>query len=297
LTCLKGLLWLIWFLTFISGQLKLSEFLDKVVVVTGAGRGLGRSHAIEFAKRGAKVVVNDLGGAVDGTGSGNTAQAVVDEIVEFGGTAIADTNSVAEVDGAQNIIDTAVSTFGTIDILVNNAGILRDKTFLNVSAENFKAVLDVHLMGAVYVTSAAWPVMAKKGFGRIVLTSSESGIFGNFGQSNYATAKMGLVGLMNVLKLEGGRKGIFTNCLAPGARTRMTESLPAQSGGIPQQVSPAVLYLCSDDAPNGIILQASGGRFSILKMCHGESIDLGESVDYETFIKHSDRIISSNIID
>ena len=271
----------------------MSDFIDKVVVVTGAGRGLGRSHAIEFAKRGAKVVVNDLGGAVDGTGSGNTAQAVVDEITKLGGTAIANTNSVAEVDGAHNIIETAVSTFGTIDILVNNAGILRDKTFLNVSTENFKAVLDVHLMGAVYVTSAAWPVMAQNGYGRIVLTSSESGIFGNFGQSNYATAKMGLVGLMNVLKLEGARKGIFTNCLAPGARTRMTESLPAQSGGIPQQVSPAVLYLCSEAAPNGIILQASGGRFSILKMCQGESFDLGESVDYETFVEHVDSIISS----
>ena len=270
--------------------------MDKVVVVTGAGRGLGRSHAIEFAKRGAKVVVNDLGGAVDGTGSGNTAQAVVDEITQLGGTAIANTNSVAEEEGAQHIIDSAVSHFGTIDILVNNAGILRDKTFLNVSKENFRAVLDVHLMGAVYVTRAAWPVMAEKGYGRIVFTSSESGIFGNFGQSNYATAKMGLVGLMNVLKLEGARKGIFTNCLAPGARTRMTESLPAQSGGVPQQVSPAVLYLCSEGAPYGIILQASGGRFSILKMCHGESVDLGESVDYETFVQHADQIISSDII-
>jgi NAD(P)-dependent dehydrogenase (short-subunit alcohol dehydrogenase family) len=274
----------------------LSDFIDKVVVVTGAGRGLGRSHAIEFAKRGAKVVVNDLGGAVDGTGSGNTAQAVVDEIIQLGGKAIANTDSVAEVEGAQKIIDSAVSHYGTVDILVNNAGILRDKTFLNISKENFKAVLDVHLMGAVYVTSAAWPVMAKKGYGRIVFTSSESGIFGNFGQSNYATAKMGLVGLMNVLKLEGARKGIFTNCLAPGARTRMTESLPDQNNGVPEQVSPAVLYLCSEDAPNGIILQASGGRFSILKMCHGESVDLGEFVDYETFVQHADQIISSDMI-
>jgi NAD(P)-dependent dehydrogenase (short-subunit alcohol dehydrogenase family) len=260
------------------------EFEDKVVIVTGAGRGLGRSHAIEFARRGAKVVVNDSGGGVDGTGSSNTAQSVVDEITEFGGIAIANTASVAIVSEAQSIVNTAMDTFGSVDILINNAGILRDKTFTNVTMDNFRAVLDVHLLGSVYVTKAAWPVMSSNGWGRIVLTSSGSGIFGNFGQANYGTAKMGLLGFMNVLKLEGAKRGIRTNCLAPGATTRMTEGLP--SGilrGKPEQVSPAVLYLSSDDAPNGVILQASGGNFSILKMCVNEGIELGDDVDYETF--------------
>lgn len=259
-----------------------NTFEEKVVVVTGAGRGLGRSHALHFARRGAKVLVNDLGGAVDGTGSGNTAQAVVDEILEMGGTAVANTASVALEDGARSIIDDAVRHFGTVDILVNNAGILRDKTFANVSMENFRAVLDVHLMGSVFVTQAAWPVMASKGWGRVVFTSSGSGIFGNFGQSNYAAAKMGLVGLMNVLKLEGIRKGIRVNCLAPGATTRMTESLPSgMARGSPELVSPAVMYLCSERAPNGIILQAANGRFSVLRMCMNQGVDLGDSATYE----------------
>ncbi|MCB1693302.1 MAG: SDR family NAD(P)-dependent oxidoreductase [Pseudomonadales bacterium] len=272
-----------------------SEFKDKVVVVTGAGRGLGRSHAIEFARRGACVVVNDLGGAVDGTGSGNTAQGVVDEITSFGGTAFASTASVATEEGGKTIIGDAVARFGTVDILVNNAGILRDKTFANVTMENFRAVLDVHLMGAVYVTSAAWPIMSAKGWGRVVFTSSGSGIFGNFGQSNYAAAKMGLIGLMNVLKLEGIRKGIRVNCLAPGASTRMTEGLPSgMDRGSPSLVSPAVLYLCSEDAPNGVIMQASNGRFSILKMCVNRGVDLGEEVTYERLAAAVDDIVNDS---
>lgn len=272
-----------------------SEFKDKVVVVTGAGRGLGRSHAIEFARRGACVVVNDLGGAVDGTGSGNTAQGVVDEIASFGGTAFASTASVATEEGGKTIIGDAVARFGTVDILVNNAGILRDKTFANVTMENFRAVLDVHLMGAVYVTSAAWPIMSAKGWGRVVFTSSGSGIFGNFGQSNYAAAKMGLIGLMNVLKLEGIRKGIRVNCLAPGASTRMTEGLPSgMDRGSPSLVSPAVLYLCSEDAPNGVIMQASNGRFSILKMCVNRGVDLGEEVTYERLAAAVDDIVNDS---
>ncbi|MEX2326274.1 MAG: SDR family NAD(P)-dependent oxidoreductase [Pseudomonadales bacterium] len=271
------------------------DFEDKVVVVTGAGRGLGRSHAIEFARRGASVVVNDLGGAVDGTGSGNTAQAVVNEIKALGGIAVANTASVALEDGAQSIINDAVSHFGTVHIVVNNAGILRDKTFANVTMENFRAVLDVHLMGSVYVTSAAWPHMVRQGWGRVVLTSSGSGIFGNFGQSNYAAAKMGLVGLMNVLKLEGIRKGIRVNCLAPGATTRMTESLPTgMDRGSPSLVSPAVLYLCSEDAPNGVILQASNGKFAILRMCMNQAIDLGDGVTYETLAEGIDELLNDN---
>ena len=266
-----------------------SDFQDKVVIVTGAGRGLGRSHALEFAKRGARVVVNDLGGAVDGTGTGVTAQSVVEEILEAGGKAVANTASVAEEAGAESIVEDALTHFGTVDMLVNNAGILRDKTFTNVTLENFRAVLDVHLMGSVYVTKAAWPVMTAKSWGRVVFTSSGSGIFGNFGQANYATAKMSLVGLMNVLSLEGERKGIKVNTLAPGAITRMTENLgdPNRSGS-PSQVSPAVLYLCSEAAPQGIILQAADGRFSTISITASDSIDLGQDVSFEDLLEKID---------
>ncbi len=259
-----------------------SSFATKVVVVTGAGRGLGRSHAIEFAQRGAFVVVNDPGGAIDGTGIGTTAQTVVDEILEMGGQACANTDSVTTQEGAAAIIGTAVDNYGRVDILVNNAGILRDKTFSNISIENFRAVLDVHLMGSVFVTKAAWPVMRKNNWGRVVFTSSGSGIFGHFGQSNYASAKMGLIGLMNVLALEGESKGIKVNTLAPGAITRMTEGLQDPNRrGRPEQVSPAVLYLCSDKAPQGIILQAADGRFSRIRVEVDEAIDLGPDVMFE----------------
>lgn len=270
-------------------------FEDKVVIVTGAGRGLGRSHAIEFASRGARVVVNDLGGAVDGTGTGNTAQSVVDEITRAGGTAIANTADVSDFAAAKTIIDDALQAFGTVDIVINNAGILRDKTFRNVTMDNFLAVLNVHLMGAVHVTNAAWPIMCDKGWGRVILTSSGSGIFGNFGQSNYGTAKMGLLGLMNVLKLEGIKKGVRVNCLAPGAITRMTEHLPHLSRGTPAQVSPAVLYLASNEAPNGIVLQASGGRFSIIEIGVSKGIDLGEDFSYETFAESAQRLIEDRV--
>jgi NAD(P)-dependent dehydrogenase (short-subunit alcohol dehydrogenase family) len=268
-----------------SSSLNGTSFAKKVVVVTGAGRGLGRSHAIEFARRGAQVVVNDLGGAVDGTGSGTTAQTVVDEIREMGGEACASTDSVTTQEGAAAIIDTAVENYDRVDILVNNAGILRDKTFANISIENFRAVLEVHLMGSVFVTKAAWPVMRKNNWGRVVFTSSGSGIFGHFGQSNYASAKMGLIGLMNVLALEGESKGIKVNTLAPGAITRMTEGLQDPNRrGRPEQVSPAVLYLCSEEAPQGIILQAADGRFSRIRVDVGEAVDLGPDVMFEDLL-------------
>ncbi len=269
------------------------DFEDKVVIVTGAGRGLGRSHALEFARRGARVLVNDLGGAVDGTGSGNTAQAVADEIIDAGGEAIANTADVSDPEQAATIVEDAVNTWGAVHILVNNAGILRDKTFRNITIENFLAVLNVHLMGSVYVTRAAWPVMSRNEWGRVVFTSSGSGIFGNFGQANYGAAKMGLVGLMNVLKLEGASKGIRVNCLAPGATTRMTENLAELRRGSPGAVSPAVLYLCSDNAPNGVILQAAGGVFSIIKVGESESIDLGEDVTFESFQEHADKLVEN----
>lgn len=264
----------------------MGQFTDKVVIVTGAGRGLGRSHALEFAKRGARVVVNDIGGAVDGTGTGPTAQSVVDEIIGFGGKAIANTASVANEDAAKSIVDAALEAFGSVDIVVNNAGILRDKTFANVTLENFRAVFDVHLMGSVFVTKAAWPVMAKNQWGRVVFTSSGAGIFGHFGQSNYASAKMALIGLMNVLSLEGEPKGIRVNTLAPGAITRMTENLQDPNRkGTPEQVSPAVLYLCSEDAPQGLILQAADGRFSTISVQVSEAIDLGTDVQFEDFLE------------
>ena len=273
----------------------MSDFKNKVAVITGAGRGLGRSHALAFAAQGAKVIVNDSGGAVDGTGSGNTAQAVVDEITASGGIALPSTESIATEAGATRMIKEVVDQFGTVDIVVNNAGILRDKTFKNVSMDNFRAVLDVHLMGSVYVTKAAWPIMMNNGWGRVVFTSSGSGIFGNFGQSNYASAKMSVIGLMNVLKLEGQSKGICVNTLAPGAITRMTETLEVPDRvGRPEQVSPAVLYLCSEDAPSGLILQAANGRYSIIKICVTDGMDLGEDVDYETFTANLDSLLQDN---
>ena len=277
----------------------MSEFEGKVAVVTGAGGGIGRSHAIEFAKRGAKVVVNDLGGSVHGSGSSDMADQVVAEISESGGTAVANKASVSDRDGAKSIIDDAISNFGRIDILVNNAGILRDKTFKKVSLDDFDLVMDVHLTGTAYVTHAAWPHMYEQRYGRIVFTSSGSGIFGNYGQSNYGAAKMGMLGLANVLALEGGPRNVYVNCLGPGAATRMTNTVPGRDEDLdhvdpnrsPSLVSPAVLFMCSENAPNGAVIHASGGKYSRSQIVINKGVTLSAVATYEDLLPHIDQLM------
>ena len=277
----------------------MESFQDKVVVITGAGGGLGRAHALEFARRGARVVVNDLGGSTDGSGQSDMADQVVAEIRGSGGVTIANKASVADRAGAKSIIDDAVSEFGTIDVLINNAGILRDKSFKNLDLDDWDLVINVHLNGTAYVTHAAWPIMYAKNYGRIVLTSSTSGIFGNFGQSNYGAAKMGMVGLMNVLALEGASHNIKVNTLAPAAATRLTNTIPGRDENLdqpdperaPHLVTPAVLYMASDHAPTGRIFQAGNGRFSLAAIYSNEGVIQGKDADYERFLAAEDEIL------
>ena len=242
----------------------------KVAIVTGAGQGLGRSHAIELAKRGAKVVINDLGGAKDGTGgSSDAARAVVAEIEALGGEAIANGANVANYDEVEAMVRQAVDKWGRVDILVNNAGILRDKSFAKGALEDFKLVVDVHLMGTVNCTKACWDIMREQNYGRVVVTTSSSGLYGNFGQTNYGSAKMGVIGLMNTLVQEGAKHDIRVNALAPTAGTRMTEGLiPEKAFELltPETVTPAVLYLVADDAPNKTILCAGAGAYAVAKI-------------------------------
>src|SRR5688572_4758050 len=241
-------------------------FDGKVVIVTGAGGGLGRQHALMLAKRGALVVVNDLGGAVDGSGrDAGAAQVVVEEITAAGGEAVADTNSVATPDGGEAIVQTAIDAFGRVDVVVNNAGILRDKSFHNMEAALLDPVLDVHLKGAFNVTKPAWIRMREQQYGRVISTSSAAGIFGNFGQTNYGAAKMGLVGLTRVLAVEGAKYGIKANAIAPLAHTRMTEDILAAFADKlePAFISPLVAYLASEDcAATGRVFSAGGGRIA-----------------------------------
>ena len=221
-------------------------FDGKVAIITGAGGGLGRSHALDLARRGALVVVNDLGGASDGTGQSTTAaQAVVDEITAIGGEAIANYDSVATPEGGAGIVQTAIDTFGRIDIIINNAGILRDTSFKNMTPDQLNPVLDVHLRGAFYVTQPAWQIMRDQGYGRIINTSSGAGIFGNFGQTNYGAAKMGLVGFTRVLAVEGAKNNIKANAIAPVAKTRMTEELLGAAADrlAPELFTPIVTYM------------------------------------------------------
>jgi NAD(P)-dependent dehydrogenase (short-subunit alcohol dehydrogenase family) len=243
------------------------RFDNRVAIATGAGNGLGRAHALLLASRGAKVVVNDPGGAVDGKGGDSAAaNKVVAEIKAAGGQAVANYDSVAEARTAANIVKTAVDSFGTVDIVVNNAGILRDKSFHNMTTEDFDFVVKVHFLGTAYVTHAAWPILRAKAYGRVVVTSSNSGIYGNFGQANYGGAKLAVVGFMNALRLEGQKYNIMMNALAPVAGTRMTESLmtPEVLEKLkPEFASPMVAYLCSEECQRtGEIWSAGAGYFA-----------------------------------
>ena len=255
------------------------SFKDKVAIVTGAGGGLGRCHALQFAERGAKVIVNDLGGSVDGSGgSSEAADEVVDEIKAMGGDAISNGSSVTDKAGVKKLVDDAMAAYGRIDILVNNAGVLRDKSFAKVTLDDFEFVVDVHMMGSVYCTKAVWPIMVEQKYGRIVMTSSSSGIFGNFGQSNYGSAKMGVVGLMNTLRIEGQKNNIKVNSLVPVAATRMTENLGMPDAVFdslkPESVSPAVIFMSSEDAPDGVMISAGAGVFAMAEIVHSEGIAL-----------------------
>ena len=274
------------------------SFKDKVAIVTGAGGGLGRCHALQFAERGAKVIVNDLGGSVDGSGgSSEAADKVVEEIKAMGGDAISNGSSVTDKAGVKKLVDDAMAAYGRIDILVNNAGVLRDKSFAKVTLDDFEFVVDVHMMGSVYCTKAVWPIMVEQKYGRIVMTSSSSGIFGNFGQSNYGSAKMGVVGLMNTLRIEGQKNNIKVNSLVPVAATRMTENLGMPDAVFdslkPESVSPAVIFMASENAPDGVMISAGAGVFAMAEIVHSEGIalkgdDLNADMLAEKWSKASD---------
>lgn len=262
------------------------RFDGQVVIVTGAGGGLGRSHALDFARRGAKVVVNDLGGSVDGSGgSSAAADAVVAEIKAAGGEAIADGASVTNDAGVAAMVERTMATWGRIDVLICNAGILRDKSFSKMELADFTTVVDVHLMGSVKPLKAVWEIMRAQNYGRVVVTTSSSGLYGNFGQSNYGAAKLALIGLMNTLRLEGAKNDIRINAISPVAATRMTENLmpPEMLEKLaPEYVTPGVVYLASKEAPNGSILTAGAGVFAVSNIYETEGANLGTSVSAET---------------
>lgn len=259
------------------------DLSGRVAIVTGAGGGLGREHALLLARRGAKVVVNDLGGAADGTGGSlSAAEKVVSEIKSAGGDAIANGASVTDYAEVEAMVAEAIARWGRIDILVNNAGILRDRTFAKMDLADFRAVVDVHLMGAVHCTKAVWDLMRDQAYGRIVMTTSSSGLYGNFGQSNYGAAKLALVGLMQTLGLEGEKYNVRVNCLAPTAATRMLEGLlpqPMLNALAPGQVSPAVLALVSEEAPNRTIICAGAGSFEQANITLTPGIFIGSGND------------------
>ena len=271
------------------------SFEGKVAIITGAGGGLGRCHALELAKRGCKVVVNDLGGAMDGTGgSSDAAMAVVAEIKAAGGEAIANGGSVSDPQGAKSMVQDAMNAWGRVDILINNAGILRDKTFHKMDMSDFNVVMNVHLTGAAMVTREVWEIMRAQNYGRIVMTTSPTGLYGNFGQANYGAAKLAQVGLMHTLKIEGAKYNIRVNTIAPVAATRMTESIMPEAvlkklG--PELVTPAVVYLCTEDAPNGVIIQAQGGRYSTAIIVENDGVDLGMDASVEDIADNYKKIV------
>lgn len=270
-------------------------FEGRVAIVTGAGGGLGRAYALELAKRGAKVVVNDLGGSRDGTGQGTAADEVVKEIVEAGGEAVSNHASVTDLPAIEQMVADTVARWGRVDILINNAGILRDKSFAKMTMDDFQLVVDVHLIGSANVTKAVWDVMRDQAYGRILMTASSSGLYGNFGQANYGAAKLGLLGLAKTLHLEGAKYNVRVNTLAPVAGTRMTEDiLPPEAFAqfSPDNVVPAALFLVSENAPNNVILGAGAGVVHAAYVTKTEGVLLPqEDRTPEGIAKHWDAII------
>ena len=251
-------------------------FEGKVAIVTGAGGGLGRQHALELARRGAKVVVNDLGGAVDGSGGSSEAAAkVVGEIKALGGQAIANGSSVTDDAGVALMVGHAMDAWGRVDILIANAGVLRDKSFSKMEIADFDFVMAVHLMGTVKPTKAVWEIMKAQNYGRIIVTTSSTGLYGNFGQANYGAAKLALIGFMNTMKIEGQKNNIHVNAIGPVAATRMTENVmpPEMFERLaPEAVTPGVVFLCSEEAPTGVILTAGGGVFAVARIFETEGV-------------------------
>ena len=259
------------------------RFDDRVAIVTGSGGGLGRCHALELARRGAKVVINDLGGAMDGTGGNSeAAEAVVKEIEALGGEAIANGSSVADEAGVKKMIDDTMAKWGRIDIIIANAGILRDKSFAKMTVQDIDLVLDVHLRGTFLPVHAAWNIMKEQNYGRVVVTTSSTGLYGNFGQANYGAAKLGVVGMMNTLKIEGAKNNIRINAVCPIAATRMTEGLMPEEALEqlkPEYVTPGVMNLVKDDAPTGTILSAGAGAFSMARIVETRGAYVGQGDD------------------
>ena len=270
------------------------SFANKVVIVTGAGGGLGRAHALHLAKLGARVVINDLGGSLDGSGGNSeAAEKVVAEIKAAGGEAIANGASVSDDAGVAHLVKQTMDTWGRIDVLVANAGILRDKSFGKMELKDFTAVMDVHLLGTVKPAKAVWDIMKAQGYGRIVVTTSSTGLYGNFGQTNYGAAKLSLVGFMNSLKLEGAKDNIRVNAVCPVAATRMTEALmpPAVLEMLkPEFVSPAVAYLASENAPSGVILTAAAGVYAAAQIVETDGVNLGHGATADDIAAHFSQI-------
>ena len=270
------------------------SFEGKVAIVTGAGGGLGRSHSLELARRGAKVMVNDLGGSLEGIGgSSEAAEAVVAEIKAAGGEAMSDGCSVSDEQGVANMVQRTMDAYGRVDILINNAGILRDKSFAKMTIEDFRAVLEVHLMGTVICSKAVWLIMKEQQYGRIVNTTSVTGLYGNFGQTNYGAAKAGILGFQHSLKEEGRKDNIHVNTIAPIAATRMTIPLMGEDAVDmfkPEQVTAAVLFLASDDGPTGTILSAGGGIVARPILVETESKFIGRDLTPEDIARSFEAI-------